>query len=237
MKKHYILILVIIVIAFAAFAGKSFLSKRFVANQATSSASLESENSGYIKRHFIQDGEFFQGQKYPKELTGISDNNLVEIDCPEGYVKQSGGGFTLASNPKVSLNDEKLKEIMNVVDKDLAFSSFNFCNLKDGRIIFEYEYWLGGGGKDTIAKFAVVDANSKVNHIADINNSDKIPYFVCDIPLEMTVGNQLYWACRGGDGGFGASSIYKIDLNNNQVKTILSCTSRVTGSKPSVICK
>ncbi len=226
---------VLVLSVFGVWAGRNFFGKKVAVNQATPSARSELKSPGYSKRHYLPGGEFFQGQKYSKELTDISDNNLVEMECPEGYVRQAGGGFTLASNPEVLLNDQRLKKIMSTLDKDLGFSAFNFCNFKDGGMILEYEYWKGGGGKDTVAKFAVLDTNLKVSHITDINNLDKIPYFVCDVPLQLTSNNQLYWECRGGDGGFGAGSIYKIDLNNNQAKAILSCTSRA--GEPSATCK
>jgi hypothetical protein len=46
----------------------------------------------------------------------------------------------------------------------------------------------------------------------------------------LTNKNIFYWGCGGGDGGFGQSSIYAIDMNALSSRRVIKCTSTADSS-------
>ncbi len=200
----------------------------------------ERKEAAYSKRQFDINKNFFQAQPYPNELISIGNRDLVGMKCSPEYVRQAGGEYTLGTDPESELKDVSLLGIITNLNKTIVdnyIAAFTACDTEDMMRIVEYEIWGGGGGSKNVAYFGVVNASGTVEEVTSIKN-DGTPYFTCDIPLQLTSLDLLYYECRGGDGGSGSASIYKIDLNKKLVTRVIKCDSSANlNGNPTLQCE
>jgi len=196
----------------------------------------------FVKRQFdinkkieISGGNFID---YPKEILSISENDLVAMRCspyiwygynPDSYLyydENVPAGKITTKDTKI-LTDERLLKLINEAKKTVpskTIGDIRFCDTEDSRTVFQYGTHAGGGGSQNVANFGIVNSDGTVRKITAIPN-DGAPYFECRWPLQLTKSGLLYYECGGGDGFFGATSFYKINLIANTHSAVLKCTS------------
>lgn len=189
--------------------------------------------NGYQARQFDPMQDMFQEQPYPKELTDINENDLLGMKCSETFV----GDEISSIDPDLLTLAKKASEYIAAEWVD----EITFCETQDNKTIVTYEKYAGGGGMESVAYIAVANTENTLEQITSIPNP-RLPYFVCRNPLQLTTDNILYHSCIAGDAGFGAMSIYKIDLNQKTNTLLTQCTSQADlenkrGGKGEVTCK
>lgn len=190
----------------------------------------------FQKRQFDPAKKFF-GQDYPDEMIKLSTEELVPMRCSGSYqpaIDQKNNSiessyiYLLTEETKqYLLSDKLLLDFLENLKKKEGIGSvgvIQYCEIEDGRIIFEYSYGVGpggGGGMNTVAFFKIREKDGSLRKITSIKNSLQAPYFDCYDPMQLTSSGFLYFQCGGGDGGNGAYAIYQINLNNNTNTQIL----------------
>jgi len=226
-------------IAFIFLAGIYFLLQKQSSIFPTKPGQ-EGKATAYSKRQFDINKNFFQTQHYPNEIVSIENKDLVGMKCSPEYVRQVGGEYTLGTDPESKLKDISLLGMVNNLNKTVSnnyIAAFTVCDTEDRMRIVEYEIWGGGGGSKNVAYFGLINKDNSIEEIERID-TDGSPYFTCDIPLQLTSLDLLYYECRGGDGGSGSASIYKIDLNKKTSIRILKCDSSANpNGKPFLQCQ
>jgi len=196
----------------------------------------------FVKRQFdinkkieISGGNFID---YPKELLSIGENDLVAMECSPYiwysynsdsylYYEENIPAEKIITKDTKTLTDKKLLKLINEANKNVpskTIDDIRFCDTEDSRTVFQYGTHAGGGGNQNVANFGIVNSDGTVKKITAIPN-DGAPYFECRWPLQLTKSGLLYYECGGGDGFFGATSFYKINLTANTHSAVLKCTS------------
>jgi hypothetical protein len=106
-------------------------------------------------------------------------------------------------------------------------NSIQICNTEEDRqfVIYGISNQGGGSGDDVYVSYIKADGTlDKETRIPQDNS----PYFGCFGPLVLTTKQVLYMDCGGGDGGYGAASIYKLNLNDSTSVQVIKCTSTIT---------
>ncbi len=176
------------------------------------------DSSASIKRQFDVNALFFKKQKYPTEITAVSEDNLVAMTCSE---------YDHYGTNK----SEEITNFKKIVQKNYPeklITGFQYCKTQDQRIIASYGLGPCGGGCSGEPHIGLISKDTF--HDLATMKSNFVAYFGCRQPLQLTSGNILYYECGGVDGGGAYSSIYKIDLNNKKSVSILSCTSQTDTS-------
>lgn len=196
--------------------------------------------AGYLKRQFDPTKKFFSTRDYPTEVINIADAQLIGMKCTARLTCVSPytectyypeGADT--SKPPTKTTDPQLlniiKEANKTIDKETVMGTpardieeVTSCETEDGRQLLRYKTGGGGGGAGSVDYIGLVSSSS-VNKIASIQEG--VAYFGCYQPLQLTKLNDLYYQCGGGDGPAGSSTIYKINLTNKTVSTLLKCSS------------
>lgn len=196
----------------------------------------------FVKRQFdinkkieISGGNFID---YPKEILSIGENDLVAMKClpyiwhgynPDSYLyyDENVPAGKITTKDIKTLTDERLLRLINEAKKTVpskTIGDIRFCDTEDSRTVFQYGTHAGGGGNQNVANFSIVNSDGAVKKITAIPN-DGAPYFECRQPLQLTKSGLLYYECGGGDGLFGATSFYEINLTANTNNAVLRCTS------------
>lgn len=196
----------------------------------------------YSKRQFDTNSKFYLTQSYPLELVNIKEDNLLGMNCSQQYVRQMDKWYSDYDN-KIEIKDANLLRLIESAPTDLkgsktdSFVFFALCVIENGGTIVKYEKWAGGGGSRNIVYFGMVNASGSVEKITSINTDGTVG-FTCNMPLQFTRSNILYYSCGGGDGGSGSASIYKVDLNKKTNTRVLKCNSSANPTgKPFLECQ
>ncbi len=183
----------------------------------------------YFSKRLVDTTKFFTEKiSFPIEMMSLSDADLVGLSCSKHYDGDNTGKFFAytESSSQIPMTDTVLLQVAK--DKPTA-SALMQCTTQKGQTIVLYENFSGGGGSNNVSHFALRSSAGTLTDIAQITN-DGAPYFTCNRPYMLTGNNIFYWGCGGGDGGFGQSSIYAIDLTNKTVRRVLKCTSTADSS-------
>lgn len=195
----------------------------------------------YSKRQFDINSKFYLTQNYPSELVNIKEDNLLGMNCSQQYVHQMGTWYS-DYDKKIEIKDANLLRLIESAPTDLkgfetdSFVFFAFCAIENGGTVVKYEKLAGGGGSRNIVYFGMANAIGSVEEVTSIKTDGSVG-FTCNMPLQFTRSNMLYYSCGGGDGGSGSASIYKIDINNKTNTRIIKCDSFVNpNGKPLLEC-
>ncbi len=193
----------------------------------------------FVKLQFDKTSSFFSDVTYPNELVNIPDVELVGLRCSKNYTTDYNGHFynhgMNNADPIYELDDQFL---LGLTKKFTNISDLSKCETEAGAVIVHYGIAQGGGGGGNTSSFGILNAEGQIPNVITIEN-DGVAYFGCRQPLAFTKNNIFYYKCGGGDGGFGQSSIYAIDLNNNTHKRVIRCKSVLEGfddSPPKITC-
>lgn len=195
----------------------------------------------YSKRQFDINSKFYLTQSYPSELIDVKEDNLLGMNCSQQYVRKTDIWYSDYDN-KIELKDANLLRLIESASTELkgsktdSFIFFTFCAIENGETIVKYERWAGGGGSQNVVYFGVVNESGNVEEVTRMNTDGTVG-FTCNMPLQLTSSNILYYGCGGGDGASGSASIYKIDLNNKISTRIIKCDSSASpNGKPFLKC-
>ncbi len=180
-------------------------------------------NSGrFSKRLFDPNGTIIETAPFPKEMTKISDSALVGLQCSGFYYNYGNGGFLMETESGSKEMTDAL--LLDVASKHPTISALSSCRTETGGTIVHYEIEAGAAGAGNTSSFFTLETDGSLKKISSISN-DGAPYFICSRPYMLTDKNIVYWGCGGGDGGFGQSSVYAIDLNTSSTRRVIKCTS------------
>lgn len=184
----------------------------------------------YFSKRLVDTSSFFTEKvKYPAEMIGLTDPELTGISCTKHYDGDNGGKYFTYSDGSSSQIPMTDPILLKVAKLKPDASALMHCTTEKGQTVVLYENFSGGGGGNNVSHFALWNASGSLREIASIAN-DGAPYFTCNRPYMLTYNNIFYWGCGGGDGGFGQSSIYAIDLNNSSSRRVIKCTSTADSS-------
>lgn len=173
---------------------------------------------------------------WPKELTDLKDTDLASLACTDTFSKNADGSFAAqnSSGQSYSINEPQIHGYLN---NNPTITSVMWCN--DIRRIVIAEVEAGGGGSGNVVYVGYLNPlSSKLTPFASVTNNGW-PYFVCNKPLALTNAGKFYIECAGGDGGFGASGVFAVDLNTGSLTKVSQCTSTSSGEEnvpPKVEC-
>lgn len=224
-------------------------------DQMLSTFKFTDSQSANQKKYFDPNEKFFVDHEFPSELKNLTDSQLQTFRCSPDYYKQPDGTFALPNVPSSDKNrqdnapqqlDSELtslllkKEVEAQVENNRAnFSSAVICTTEQNKKILHYQINSGGGGAGSDSYFGVLSSNNTVDKVAKIQQGSG-PYFGCGGYLALTTSNYFYIECGAGDAGYGASSIFKVDLQTAKTTRLIECTStmdEVPEGKATVKCE
>jgi hypothetical protein len=182
---------------------------------------------GFSKRLFEVGDNFFPETAFPAELTSLTDDQLVGIQCTDRYQDSGERKFVAYLSQETKLLTDPT--LLSFIETHPTASRVTRCETTTGQSIIEYDIEAGGGGSGSVAYFDWISAQGTLIKTVSIPN-DGAPYFGCFPPYALTTGNLFYYGCGGGDGGFGQTTLYKIDLNAGSAQLLLRCTSTAESS-------
>lgn len=182
------------------------------------------EHGNIFSKRLADTNAFFTEKiSYPAEMITLTDSELMGISCSKHFDGDNNGKFFsyTENSSQIPMTDPILLQVARLKPDASAMMQ---CTTEGGQTVILYENFSGGGGSNTVSYFALWSKAGTLSDIANIPN-DGAPYFTCSRPYMLTIRNILYWGCGGGDGGFGQSSIYAIDLNKSSARRLIKCTS------------
>lgn len=242
MKKGFILPLLICL--FMLISTSAFLYFKFnkKVNVTQSSNDKTSQNSQYSNNLPIDEAAFnllsadpisandtwFEDKKYPLEMLSYKADDLQRIKCT--YIKPRFGEepfFAINdNNVEFEVKDREFIKLLlseNLSD-DPSIMSIRYCENSSNKFLIVGK-WTGLMDNVPAVLISILDDKLSTKKIIK-GASNGAPYFGCSSPTLLTKTNIMYLSCGGGDGPIGKSSIYKIDLNSQEMKIIYSCESQ-----------
>lgn len=189
-----------------------------------------SEVEDFKTRFFNPEDYFYENtdygmnihQKYPTELTTVSESDLTPLSCTKQYYRDYDGTY-LDGDDKV-LSDQKLLSYIYTLESEYirkgfrGVKLFKTCYTEQGKTIVFYGIYRGGGGDYWGTPYIGVDTG------AGIENATQVGEGACN-PLQLLQGKFLYVNCSSGEGGGSQTGIYQLNLENNSVSKLLHCQS------------
>ena len=189
------------------------------------------------KKLFGASDLFFQEEEYPAFMHSLKEEKLVDIECTPRYViyESEEGSYEFAVGSQHTLTEPENATVLSYVEKqDDKPYMITLCETVGEKPLVLRETGGSGGGAGNKAYVAYLDSN-----LAEMNPievpMDGVAYMNCYQPLAFTNDNELYYACGGGDGGSGRSSIYKFSLATNAYEELYRCDSNIS-NYPQVSC-
>lgn len=186
----------------------------------------------FFKRHYDLKQKFFNEKDYPDEMKKINETTLAELSCSNSFALDNHDSANIVyidnkTQRQYRLEDPAINNLLIEAKKSLGegkeIDAFIVCVTRDDRYILEYEVHNGGGGMENVSYFGFTE-KGRFRSVTNIPN-DGSPYFGCFKVLHLTLSNSLLIECGGGDGGFGSSSIYRMDLYSKFKNLIYKCSS------------
>lgn len=183
----------------------------------------------YKKRVFEPKNMIARDPSYYKVLYEIPNDQLVGMKCSRYYSENNESELSYydeQADKLVQLTDQNMLRIYSSLEADnkRSISAIQLCQVENGIMFVEYEYWGGGGGGGNQSSFGILQPDWSVEKIAVVAAADYgWPYFGCRNPLQVTKNGQLYYGCSGGDGGGGGFGIILVDLKNKEYQPVLRC--------------
>jgi hypothetical protein len=182
-----------------------------------------------VLRLFDPSKPWIKDHLYPKVLM-TSDENLKAIQCTPFYTADNSFVDQVAyvnymdSGEKQLLTDATHMQRMELVTTTTGkrVDTYFACTTSEGAAWVVTTQEGGGGGSNSVADIGVINGGT-YNQIGSIANPG-IAYFRCHAPLQLTIPDQFFIKCGGGDGGGSGEAIYQIDGMEEKVVRIEMCT-------------
>jgi hypothetical protein len=186
--------------------------------------------SGLKFRNFDKKDQLLGSQYYSNRVLDIPENDLDKFSCSEtiyeiSWKKPDTGNDEL--NNYITLLKPRIEK--GFKDKEAYFeniSSIFICKTTENKKIINYELHAGEGGMKNSSFFGEIINNEFVPIVTIPNNLGS--YFACTKILQVEKSGAFYVRCGGGDGGFGAEVIYKIDPSLKEYKQVVKCATAQT---------
>lgn len=193
-------------------------------------------------------------EPYPSEITSVKESDLVGIKCstnltcisPYDSCTYYPKGADTSEKPQTTTDPKILaliKEANKTVDSitlaplSQQIEEVTYCETTEGGEVLRYKTPSDGGGAGGKEYIGISNKDGIVTKVTSI--SEKLAYFGCTSPLQMTKDKVLYYECAGGIQGMGGGkSIYKINIDTNSSSLLKKCISLKDESigKTSVFC-
>ncbi len=191
--------------------------------------------------------KIFDTQAYPTELTSLTDDALVPIDCSMVFERNVGGNYTALapeSNQRLPLAESRLHQVLAAIREKVnssEISAFQSCRTESGKeiVVVTVKAMDDETGSATLMRIGTYQ-NNQYQPAGTITNIDKLTNFSCPNLLLLTKTNIAYFECRGGETNITQAQVIKFDMSAGIASVMTTCTRQIAtqpGSAHQVTCK